>query len=61
LPVAWHAVLQQWLQGPAFRLDRSSLRASLVVPEAVRGEAQSYGRALQVWPQLWSFCRERFA
>ena len=61
LPVAWHAVLQQWLQGPAFRLDRSSLRASLVAPDAVRGEAQRYGRTLEVWPQIWNHCRERFA
>jgi hypothetical protein len=46
---------------PHLQLDAASLRASLPTPSIVRTMARDYGRALLAWPQLWSFCRERFA
>jgi len=61
LPVAWQEIVQRWVDSPMFKLDRASLRASMPAPEAVRSEAQHYGRTLQAWPQLWDYCRERFA
>jgi hypothetical protein len=61
LPAGWKSVLSQWLVSPSFKLDQASLRARIPSPQEVRSVARGYGRALQVWPQLWSFCRERFA
>jgi len=61
LPVAWHDILLRWLGSPMFRLDSASLRASMLAPEAVRTEAEEYGRTLQAWPQIWDYCRERWA
>jgi len=60
LPASWKQVLSQWLVSPSFKLDRASLRARIASPQEVRSMARGYGRALQVWPQLWSFCRDRF-
>ena len=61
LPAAWHATLHAWLRSPAFRLDHESLRSSIAAPGAVRAEARGYGRMLGAWPQIWNYCRERFA
>ena len=58
LPVAWQALLQQWLRSPLLSLDAP--RPSLVAPEQVRTEAEHYGRTLLAWPQIWDHCRERF-
>jgi hypothetical protein len=58
LPVAWQALLQQWLRSPLLRLD--AMRPPLVAPEQVRIEAEQYGRTLLAWPQIWDHCRERF-
>jgi hypothetical protein len=33
----------------------------MLAPAAVRSLADAYGRAMAVWPDLWQFCRERFA
>jgi len=60
LPGSWKHVLSQWLVSPSFKLDPASLRARIPSPQEVRSMARGYGRALQVWPQLWSFCRDRF-
>ena len=60
LPASWKHVLSQWLVSPSFKLDPASLRARIPSPQEVRSMARGYGRALQVWPQLWSFCRDRF-
>jgi hypothetical protein len=53
-------VLLQWLSSPTLKLDPAALSARIVPPQEVRSMAQQYGRALQVWPQLWSYCRDRF-
>ena len=60
LPGSWKQVLSQWLVSPSFKLDPASLRARVPSPQEVRSMARGYGRALQAWPQLWSFCRDRF-
>jgi hypothetical protein len=60
LPASWKEVLLQWLTSPTLKLDPASLRARIVPPQEVRSMAREYGRALQVWPQLWSYCRDRF-
>jgi hypothetical protein len=60
LPAGWKHVLSQWFVSPSFKLDQASLRARIPSPQEVRSMASGYGCALQVWPQLWSFCRGRF-
>ena len=61
LPATWKDALRGWVDSPHLQLDAASLRASLPTPSIVRTMAPDYGRALLTWPQLWSFCRERFA
>ncbi|HEV2977428.1 MAG TPA: hypothetical protein VG425_07550 [Casimicrobiaceae bacterium] len=61
LPATWKGALRGWVDSPQLQLDAASLRASLPTPSIVRTMARDYGRALLAWPQLWSFCRERFA
>ncbi len=59
LPGEWKDRLCLWLGSPAFALDEASVRRRTLAPEAVRPLAEAYGRAMQVWPHLWRFCRER--
>ena len=61
LPATWKDALRGWVDSPHLQLDAASLHASLPTPSIVRTMARDYGRALLAWPQLWSFCRERFA
>ncbi len=61
LPAAWKQALREWLDSPHLKLDAASVRASVPTPAIARTMARDYGRALIAWPQLWSFCRERFA
>lgn len=56
----WKALLVPWLKSPAFAVDADSLRKRVLTPATVRSLTDAYGRAMQVWPQLWEFCRERF-
>ncbi len=60
LPAAWKALLVPWLKSPAFAADDRSIDGRTLAPQAVRPLADAYGSAMQVWPQLWQFCRERF-
>jgi hypothetical protein len=60
LPASWKEALSQWLVSPTFKLDPESLTARIASTQAVRSMAREYGRALQAWPQLWSYCRDRF-
>ncbi len=60
LPASWKEVLSQWLVSPTFKLDPPSLRTRIASPQEVRFMAREYGRALQAWPDLWSYCRDRF-
>jgi hypothetical protein len=57
----WKALLAPWLKSPALSIDREAVRARALPPEAMRALADAYGRAMQVWPQLWEFCRGRKA
>jgi hypothetical protein len=59
LPMEWKARLSPWLESPAFADDDASVRGRTLAPEAVRPLAEAYGRAMQLWPHLWQFCRER--
>ncbi len=59
-PPHWKAQLVPWLSSPALAVDVASVRGRVLAPSATRSLAAAYGRALQVWPQLWEFCRERF-
>jgi hypothetical protein len=59
LPAQWKAQLAPWLESPAFATDEASVRSRVLAPEAVRALAHSYGRAMQLWPELWRSCRDR--
>ena len=59
-PPQWRTQLVPWLSSPALAVDAASVRGRVLAPSATRPLAAAYGRALQVWPQLWEFCRERF-
>jgi hypothetical protein len=59
LPAAWREQLELWLASPMFSLETATARARAPEPAAVRALITAYARALQVWPQLWEFCRER--
>lgn len=56
----WKALLAPWLDSPAFAIDADRLRQRVLAPSEVRALAEAYGNAMQVWPQLWASCRERF-
>jgi hypothetical protein len=60
LPAGWKDVLRQWIVSPMLKLDPTSLSVRIAPPQDVRSVAGEYGRALRVWPQLWSYCRDRF-
>jgi hypothetical protein len=55
----WKALLVPWLRSPALAVDADSVRGRVLAPDTVRALADAYGRAMQVWPQLWQYCRER--
>lgn len=59
-PPQWKALLAPWLKSPALAVDADSLRGRMLAPGTVRSLADTYGRAMAVWPDLWQFCRERF-
>lgn len=59
LPETWKEVLRKWIVSPSFRLDTASLQERMPPLEAARSLAHNYGHALQAWPRLWAFCRER--
>lgn len=59
LPAQWKALLAPWLDSPAFALDPAAVEGRTLAPGVVRPLAEAYGRAMQIWPQLWSSCRER--
>ncbi len=59
-PAQWKALLVPWLRSPALAVDADSVRGRVLEPETVRTLADGYSRAMQAWPQLWAFCRERF-
>jgi hypothetical protein len=55
----WKALLVPWLRSPALAVDADSVRGRVLAPDTVRALADAYGRAMQVWPQLWQYCREQ--
>jgi hypothetical protein len=59
-PAQWKALLVPWLRSPALAVDADAVRGRVLAPETVRTLADDYGRAMQIWPLLWAFCRERF-
>jgi hypothetical protein len=59
LPGEWKTQLAAWRHSPAFALDDRSVRGRVLAPELVRGLADAYGRAMQIWPRLWNHCGER--
>jgi hypothetical protein len=59
LPASWKAALSPWLRSPALALDADALRGRVLAPARMRALLHAYGSAMQVWPQLWTFCRER--
>ena len=59
LPALWKATITPWLRSPAFSVNADVLRGRLLKPARMRGLLQAYGNAMQVWPKLWEFCRER--
>jgi len=61
LPEAWKARLAPWLKSPAFAIDDASVAARTLAAGQVRPLAEACGRAMQQWPRLWRFCRERNA
>jgi hypothetical protein len=61
LPAAWKDALRGWLDSPHLQLDSASLHANMAAPAIVRAMAIDYGKALIAWPQLWEYCRERYA
>jgi len=56
----WKALLVPWLKSPALAVDTDSVRGRILAPCAMRSLAAAYGQAIEVWPLLWAFCRERF-
>ncbi len=56
----WKAQLGPWLKSPALAVDADSVRGRVLAPSTMRSLAAAYGQAIAVWPQLWTFCRERF-
>jgi hypothetical protein len=61
LPATWKDALLGWLDSPHLQLDSASLRANMATPATVRTMAVDYGKALIAWPQLWEYCRRRYA
>jgi hypothetical protein len=59
LPGEWKTQLAAWRESPAFAVDDRSVRGRVLAPEIVRGLAEAYGQAMQVWPRLWQHCSER--
>lgn len=57
---AWKDALRGWLASPVLRLDDASIRLQAPSLASVRELLTGYGRALQAWPQLWSWCRDRY-
>ena len=43
-----------------FAVDADRLRRRVLAASEMRSLADAYGHAMQVWPQLWASCRERF-
>jgi hypothetical protein len=60
LPATWKDVLRNWLSSPVVRLDDASVRTQAPSIAGMRSLFTSYGRALHAWPQLWSWCRDRY-
>jgi hypothetical protein len=59
LPGEWKTQLAAWRKSPAFAVDDRSVRGRVLAPGIVRGLADAYGQAMQVWPRLWQHCSER--
>jgi len=59
LPPSWKDAIRPWLGSPTLATGGPQLRARLAAPASVRRIAQSYGRALVVWPSLWAWSRAR--
>jgi hypothetical protein len=59
LPAQWKAQLSPWLKSPALAVDEQFVRARVLAPGVIRPLAAAYGRAMQLWPDLWRCCRDR--
>jgi len=56
---AWKDALRPWLGSPTLSTDPGALRSRLVAPAHLRELAGRYGRALVVWPELWTWAARR--
>jgi hypothetical protein len=53
----WKDLLKPWMDSPALSMQPEVLRRRVAPTGVVRQTAASYGRALDLWPALWSHCR----
>lgn len=56
-PAWWRRDVEAYLRGPNLALARADLGAALADAGTVRGVLAAYGRALDVWPELWAYRR----
>lgn len=60
-PAWWRRDVEAYLRGPNMTLARADLGVALADTGDVRAVLSAYGRALEVWPELWAYRRQAVA
>lgn len=61
ISTAWKTMLEPWLRSPTLSTESNVLRSRLIDPNGIRDVARKYGRALNIWPNLWRWAKDRHA